>query len=95
MTRTLASRSIGRGLARVEPQSSDTLIAYAAKAGSVAADGNGINSPFTAALLKNIAAPGLDIRLALGRVRRKQEPFVYGALGGSTISRFVNYGYAR
>jgi Caspase domain len=94
MSRTLASRSVGRGLARVEPPSSDTLIAYAAKAGSLAADGEGANSPFTAALLRNLTTPGLDIRLALGRVHdevlsntgRKQEPFVYGALGGSTIS---------
>jgi hypothetical protein len=94
MARTLASRSIGRGLARIEPPSSDTLIAYAAKAGSIAADGTGFNSPFTAALLKNIATPGLDIRLSLGRVRdevliktdRRQEPFVYGALGGSTVT---------
>jgi uncharacterized caspase-like protein len=35
MKRTLASRSIGRGLARVEPDTSNTLIAFAAKAGSL------------------------------------------------------------
>jgi uncharacterized caspase-like protein len=94
MTRTLASRSVGRGLGKVEPPGSDTLIAYAAKAGSTSADGDGPNSPFTTALLRNLTTPGLDIRLALGRVHdevmsntgRKQEPFVYGALGGSTIS---------
>lgn len=33
MKRTLASRGIGRGLAQVEPASSNTLIAYSAKAG--------------------------------------------------------------
>jgi hypothetical protein len=94
MARTLTSRSLGRGLAKVEPTTSDTLIAFAAKAGSTAADGDGVNSPFTAALLKHIAEPGLDLRLAFGRVRdevlkttaNKQEPFVYGSLGGSTIS---------
>jgi uncharacterized caspase-like protein len=94
MTRTIASRSVGRGLARVEPTTSDTLIAFAAKAGSIAADGAGIHSPFTAALLQHIATPGLDVRIAFGRVRdevlkttrRKQEPFVYGSLGGSTIT---------
>jgi uncharacterized caspase-like protein len=32
MARTMASRSIGRGLARVEPATSDTLITFAAKA---------------------------------------------------------------
>ncbi len=47
----------------------DTLIAFAAKAGSTANDGNGEHSPFAAALLKHLAAPGLDVRLALGEVR--------------------------
>jgi uncharacterized caspase-like protein len=90
MKRTIASRTIGRGLASIEPATSDTLVAFAAKAGSTAADGVGIHSPFTAALLKHIATPGLDVRIAFGRVRdevlkttaKKQEPFVYGSLGG-------------
>ena len=69
MARTLASRSVGRGLAKIETPGSDTLIAYAAKAGSVAADGRGANSPFTLALLKHLTTPGLDVRLAFGRVR--------------------------
>jgi uncharacterized caspase-like protein len=94
MKRTIASRSIGRGLAKVEPTTSDTLIAFAAKAGSTALDGNGKNSPFTSALLKYLAAPGLDLRIAFGRVRddvmkatsNQQEPFVYGSLGGDVVS---------
>ncbi len=94
MKRTLGTRAVTRGLAKVEPSSSDTLIAYSAKAGSVASDGDGPNSPFTTALLKHIATPGLDLRLAFGRVRdevmkttrNRQEPFVYGSLGGSTVS---------
>jgi formylglycine-generating enzyme required for sulfatase activity len=94
MKRTVASRSVGRGLAKVEPAVSDTLIAFAAKAGSVALDGDAKNSPFTLALLHNIASPGLDLRIAFGRVRdevlkatnRRQEPFVYGSLGGSVVS---------
>jgi formylglycine-generating enzyme required for sulfatase activity len=60
----------------------------------VALDGDAKNSPFTLALLHNIATPGLDLRIAFGRVRdevlkttdRQQEPFVYGSLGGSVIS---------
>lgn len=69
MARTMASRTIGRGLARVEPATSDTLIAFAAKAGMTAADGNSTHSPFTAALLKHLVIPDLDVRLAFGRVR--------------------------
>jgi uncharacterized caspase-like protein len=94
MKRSVGSRSLGRGLAKVEPVVSDTLIAFAARAGSIALDGGGRNSPFTAALLKHIATPGIDIRLAFGYVRddvlemtgQKQEPFVYGSLGGKAIS---------
>jgi len=94
MKRTVASRAVGHGLAKVEPAMSDTLVAYAAKAGAVAADGDGQNSPFTVALLKHITEPGLDLRIAFGRVRddvlkstgNRQEPFVYGSLGGSTMS---------
>src|SRR5262249_40874068 len=89
-----STRAVGRGLAVVEPTRADTLVAFAAKAGSIASDGRGLNSPFTAALLRHIATPGLDIRLALGQVRDtvmastspRQEPFVYGSLGGRTIS---------
>jgi uncharacterized caspase-like protein len=94
MKRTVASRSIGRGLAKVEPTVSGTLIAFAARAGAVASDGEGSNSPFTSALVKHIAQPGLDLRLAFGKVRddvikatnNRQEPFVYGSLGGDTMS---------
>jgi hypothetical protein len=94
MKRTMASRSIGRGLAKVEVQSSDTLIAFAAKAGSTAADGESLNSPYTSALVKHLTTPGLDLRLAFGRVRdevlkntsNRQEPYVYGSLGGAEIA---------
>lgn len=94
MQRGVASRQVTSGLAKVEPATSDTLIAFAAKAGSTAEDGRGANSPFTAALVKNLAVPGRDIRIALGYVRdevvratgNKQEPFVYGSLGGATVA---------
>jgi hypothetical protein len=94
MQRTIALRGVGGGLAPVEPTTGNTLIAYAAKAGSTSYDGVGPNSPFTTALIKHIAEPGLDIRIALGRVRddvikstgNRQEPFIYGSLGGSTIA---------
>ena len=82
------------GLGKVEPTSSGTLIAYAAKAGSTADDGTGQHSPFTTAILRYLATPGLDIRLALGQVRddvmkttdQRQEPYVYGSLGGATVA---------
>ncbi|MBI5320706.1 caspase family protein [Bradyrhizobium sp.] len=93
MKRTVASRAIGQGLAKVEPNSPNLLIAYSAKAGSTAADGDGKNSPFTSALSKHLTTPGLDVRRAFGFVRddvlkttnNRQEPFVYGSLGGEDV----------
>jgi uncharacterized caspase-like protein len=93
MKRTVASRAIGQGLAKIEPTSPNVLIAYSAKAGSTAADGDGSNSPFTSALSKHLTTPGLDVRRAFGYVRddvlkstgNRQEPFVYGSLGGEDV----------
>jgi tetratricopeptide (TPR) repeat protein len=90
------SRSGTRGLKRVEP-GRNTLVVYAAKEGTVATDGVGSrHSPFTAALLKRIATPDLEVRFLFGEVRdavlaatghlkEPQEPFVYGSLGGERI----------
>ena len=94
MKRTTASRAVGRGLARVEPSSPNTMIAFAAKAGSTASDGDSKNSPFAAALVNHLAKPGLDLRKAFGFVRddvlkatnNVQEPFVYGSLGGNDVT---------
>nr|WP_256468890.1 caspase family protein [Bradyrhizobium sp. 76] len=94
MKRTVAARAIGRGLAKVEPSSPNTMIAFAAKAGSTASDGDSKNSPFAAALVERLPTPGLDLRKAFGFVRDdvlkntsyKQEPYVYGSLGGDDVA---------
>lgn len=88
------TRGIGGHVIGQQATTTNTLIAYAAKAGSLSYDGTDQNSPFTTALVKFIAEPGIDIRIALGRVRddvltatgNRQEPFVYGSLGGETVS---------
>ena len=93
MKRTVASRSLGRGLAGVEPSRPNTLVAFAAKGGSTAQDGDTRNSPFTSALLKHLGTPGLELGKAFRLVRddvmnatgNKQEPFVYGSLGGNDV----------
>jgi uncharacterized caspase-like protein len=94
MKRAAGTRSVSRGLARIEPTSSNTLVAFAAKAGLVALDGNSQNSPYTASLIRHIATPGLDLRRAFGFVRdevlkatgNRQEPYVYGSLGGEDVA---------
>ena len=72
----------------------DTLIVYATAAGLVAADGDGEHSPFTEALLKHLAEPGLDVMRMFGRVRDEvrqntgsaQIPYTYGTVGGDEIA---------
>ncbi|WP_246774972.1 caspase family protein [Bradyrhizobium diazoefficiens] len=94
MRRTVAARAIGRGLAKIEPTSPNTMIAFAAKAGSTASDGDSKNSPFATALVERLPTPGLDLRKAFGFIRDdvlkntgyKQEPYVYGSLGGDDVS---------
>jgi len=94
MKRTVASRAVGRGLARIEPTTTNTLVAFAAKAGLTALDGNSSNSPYATALVKYIATPGLDLRRAFGFIRddvlqatgNRQEPYVYGSLGGADVA---------
>jgi uncharacterized caspase-like protein len=92
MTRSVRTRAVARGLAQVEP-SGNVLVAFAAKDGTLAADGSGRNSPFTAALLKHIEQPGLEIGFLFRNVRddviratnRVQQPFVYGSLSKEAI----------
>lgn len=92
MQRTAHVRSVERGLSRVEPMGS-VLVAYAAKDGTMAADGTGRNSPFTAALLRHVETPGLEISFLFRHVRddvlaateRRQEPFVYGSLSKDAV----------
>ena len=69
---------------------SNTFVIYATKAGGVAFEGEGENSPFAAALLKHLPTPGLEIRKLTDLVRddvmtatqKRQQPFSYGALAG-------------
>jgi uncharacterized caspase-like protein len=82
-------RSGARGLAKVEA-ASGTMIHYATKPGSVAADGEGQNGTYTEALLAQIGEPGVPVELMLKHVanrvvaktKGKQEPWVEGSLRG-------------
>jgi uncharacterized caspase-like protein len=96
MRRSVATRSIGRGLAQIEPEAG-TLVVYAAKHGQVALDGEGKNSPFVSALVSRIKTPGLEVRRLFDLVRddvvamtkRRQQPFSYGSVSGSEDFFFV------
>ncbi len=83
------SASIGRGLAQVQT-GVGTFIAYSTQPGNVALDGQGRNSPFTAALVKSVRQPGRNLTAVMIDVRKevlsatggKQVPWDHSALTG-------------
>jgi uncharacterized caspase-like protein len=83
------SASIGRGLAQVET-GVGTFIAYSTQPGNVALDGDGRNSPFTAALVKGVKQPGRNLTAVMIEVRKevlattggRQVPWDHSALTG-------------
>ena len=88
-----SGRSVGFGLAPVEPARRQSLIAFAAASGALAYDGKGRNSPFATALIEALEAGPRDVRLMFGRVRErtmeltgdKQAPLIIAALGGAEV----------
>jgi hypothetical protein len=97
MRTTTATRSVSRGLAPMEP-ASGTLVVYAAKHGQTASDGSIGNSPFAAAVAKNLTIPGIEINKlfrivhddVMAATGGRQEPFTYGALPGREDYYFVS-----
>jgi uncharacterized caspase-like protein len=87
MTMTTATRSVTRGLSRVEPLGA-TLVVYSAKEGTVAEDGDSQHSAFAEAFAKRVVEPGLEINKifrfvtsdVMSETSNRQEPFVYGSL---------------
>jgi uncharacterized protein len=79
-----------RGLGRVDAAGEGSLIVYATQPNNVAFDGAGRNSPFTAALVKHIGTPGLEVRQMISKVRgdvleatdRRQTPWDSSSLVG-------------
>ena len=64
------SRSASTGLSGMRPPTG-TLIAFSAGPGQVALDGNGRNSPYTAALLQEISVPNTPIEHVLKETRNE------------------------
>ena len=89
---TSPSRAVGRGLGAGRAQES-ILIGFAAREGTIAADGSGRNSPYTAALLSHIEQEGIEINKLFRLVRDKvmattggrQQPFIYGSTSSEDL----------
>ena len=82
-------RDSARGLARVDAPSG-TLISFATRPGSVAADGNGRNGLYTSELLRHLSDQNLPVESMLKRVfsavrqasHGRQEPWIEGGIDG-------------
>jgi uncharacterized caspase-like protein len=91
ISRSVRTRSltINSGLAEMK-SSEGTLLVFATAPGQTALDGEGSNSPFTKALLNNLAAPNTEISVALTKARaevaevtkKKQSPWTNTNLTG-------------
>ena len=66
---TAPAAAVGKGLAPISPEGRDLVIGSAAAPGDIAADGAGVNSPFTAALLKRLPTKGMALEQVLKQVK--------------------------
>ena len=86
--------AVNAGLARFEPDTDDTFVVYSARPGTFSEDGAGDTSAFAAALVKNLAVSGRDLRTAIGFARDdvvkttggKQELLLVGSFGGTALA---------
>jgi tetratricopeptide (TPR) repeat protein len=88
MTRSVASRGVGRGLVAPAETTAGEFTAFAARDGQEAFDGDGRNSPFAEALANRLQMANVDVRRVFDWVRDdvlkvtngRQQPFTYGSL---------------
>jgi hypothetical protein len=86
---TLDQPAAVNGMAPPSPERG-TLVAFAAKDGATALDGDGSNSPFALAISETLKISDLEIGLAFRQIRdtvlqttnNYQEPHTYGSLSG-------------
>lgn len=97
---TTRSAAVSSGLAEMKVQESGKgmAIAFATSPGQVALDGDGINSPFTTALLRHLDAENTDIAEVFSRVTgdvytntaQAQRPWINVSLTGPVVLNKVN-----
>jgi uncharacterized caspase-like protein len=82
LARSMGTRSaaVGKGLAEVQT-GVGTFIAYSTQPGNVALDGQGRNSPFSAAFKKHVLEPGRNLTAIMIDVRKD----VLAATGGQQV----------
>jgi len=89
MKHTIAVKLVDKGFSDIEP-SAGFMVVYAAKHGETALDGEGADSPFATALVRDIRQPHVEVRKLFDIVRddvwnatrHAQQPFTYGSPPG-------------
>jgi tetratricopeptide (TPR) repeat protein len=82
------SGTVAQGMAPMSADEGGLIIAFATAPGDVAEDGDGQNSPFTTALIKHMATPGIELEQMMKRVKKdvylatnkRQQPWVNSGL---------------
>lgn len=73
MKRTIALKLVDKGISNIEP-SAGFMVVYAAKHGETALDGEGVDSPFAAAVARDIKEPHVEVRKLFDIVRDGVRP---------------------
>jgi Caspase domain len=87
------SIQVHRGLGPMQLRGRGAIIAYAAASGAVASDGDGEHSPYTAALLKEMGAPGVELGLMFRRVTKRVIDATHGEQRPELLVRLVDEVY--
>jgi uncharacterized caspase-like protein len=82
-----------QGLSPMQLSGRGAIVAYAAAAGKVASDGAGPHSPYTEALLAEIAAPGVEVGLMFRRVAGRVFDGTRGSQRPELLVRLVDEHY--
>lgn len=80
-------RQLPSGLKKQVEEPKNVLVSFATGAGRKVADGEGRNSPFTAALLKHIEEPGLEL---IALMKRLREDVVRSTAGEQVPSFYIS-----
>lgn len=87
------STSVARGLGRMQLTGRGGLVAFAAAAGDTASDGAGNHSPYTEALLEEIAEPDVEVGLVFRRVAGRVRDITRGDQHPELLVRLVDEVY--
>jgi tetratricopeptide (TPR) repeat protein len=91
----VTSRAVDNRNGLADMKAEGVLIAFATQPNEVAADGDGVNSPFTVALLKHIETPNIEVDTMFKRVRTTASEMTDGVQLPQTVNSSTGEFYLR